>query len=339
VVEIASYFEFKGNFIDAGRYLLHAMRYPEALRMLLQGQTSDAAIEMAIIAIGEAKNDNLTHELIDFLMGERDGIPKDAKYIFKLYMSLGQFREAARTAVIIAREEQAAGNYRAAHDLLFENYVQLQKTSASIPTELDRTLMLIHSYVLVKSLVRAEEHLLGARMLIRVSNNISKFPAHVVPILTSTVIECYRSGLKNEALEFAGILMRPENRQKLDDKFKRKIEQIIRRPEKSEIDEEPLSPCPCCSTPIPETLLDCPECKNRIPYCVVTGRHMVLDDWTECPSCSFPALFSQIKPLMEKIKTCPMCSEEIMPHQYILIKKTLSTGHIGQDTAIGGLAV
>lgn len=52
----------------------------------------------------------------------------------------------------------------------------------------------------------------AARMLIRVSRNISKFPAHVVPILTSTVIECQRSGLRNTAFEYASMLMRPEYR-------------------------------------------------------------------------------------------------------------------------------
>ena len=65
-------------------------------------------------------------------------------------------------------------------------------------------------------------------MLIRVANNISKFPAHVVPILTSTVIECHRAGFKKEAFEYAAILMRPEYRNKIDSKFKRKIEQIVR---------------------------------------------------------------------------------------------------------------
>ncbi len=38
--------------------------------------------------------------------------PKDAKYLFRLYMARKQYKEAAKTAVIIAREEQAAGNYR-----------------------------------------------------------------------------------------------------------------------------------------------------------------------------------------------------------------------------------
>lgn len=52
--------------------------------------------------------------------------------------------------------------------------------------------------------------------------------ADVVPILTSTVIECHRSGLKNSAFNFAAMLMRPENRAKIDPKWKKKIEQIVR---------------------------------------------------------------------------------------------------------------
>lgn len=62
-----------------------------------------------MLQVGSAKDEVLTHQLIDFLMGEADGIPKDAKYLFRLYMALNQFKEAARTAVIIAREEQLAG--------------------------------------------------------------------------------------------------------------------------------------------------------------------------------------------------------------------------------------
>lgn len=44
---------------------------------------------------------------------------QDAKYLFRLHMALQQYREAARTAILIAREDQAAGNYRNAHDVLF----------------------------------------------------------------------------------------------------------------------------------------------------------------------------------------------------------------------------
>ena len=42
--------------------------------------------------------------------------------------------------------------------------------------------------------------------------SISKFPKHVVPILTSTIIECNRAGLKKTAFEYAAMLMRPEYR-------------------------------------------------------------------------------------------------------------------------------
>ena len=41
--------------------------------------------------VGLAKNDMLTHTLIDYLMGESDGHPKDPNYIFRLYMALGNF--------------------------------------------------------------------------------------------------------------------------------------------------------------------------------------------------------------------------------------------------------
>jgi WD repeat-containing protein 19 len=151
VNNISSYFESKGQITLAGKYIMYSGNYEKALKLFIRSAAMDPnAIDLAISAVGQAKVDNLTHQLIDFLMGEVDGIPKDAKYIFKLYMSLGQYKEAARTAIIVAREEQALGNYRAAHDLLLENYMQLRAVNGQIPAEIDRMLMLIHSYILVK---------------------------------------------------------------------------------------------------------------------------------------------------------------------------------------------
>ena len=65
--------------------------------------------------------------------------------------------------------------------------------------ELAHNLMLLHSYVLVKVLVKNGDHLAGARMLCRVAKSISKFKLHIVPILTSCVIECHRAGLRGQA--------------------------------------------------------------------------------------------------------------------------------------------
>ncbi|XP_042339401.1 WD repeat-containing protein 19-like, partial [Plectropomus leopardus] len=225
-------------------------------------------------------------------MGESDGMPKDAKYLFRLYMALQQYREAARTAIIIAREEQNAGNYRNAHDVLFSMYTELQAQKIKIPAEMATNLMILHSYLLVKIHVKRGDHLKGARMLIRVSNNISKFPEHVVPILTSAVIECHRAGLKNSAFSFAAMLMRPEYRNEIDPKYRKKIEAMVRRPDTSELEEE-TTPCPFCGFQLAQNELLCISCKNNLPYCIATGRHMLREDWSVCPHCEFPALYSQ----------------------------------------------
>ena len=92
-----------------------------------------------------------------------------------------------------------------------------------------------------------------------------------MPILTSVVIECDRAGLKNAAYQHAVTLMKPENRNLLDDKYRKKIESIVRRPPKGFTDaEEDLTPCPFCQAPIPSTLLTCVQCQQPIPICIVT---------------------------------------------------------------------
>ena len=139
--------------------------------------------------------------------------------------------------------------------------------------------MLLHSYVLVKVLVKLGDHLAGARMLVRVARNISKFPVHVVPILTSTVIECHRAGLRGLAFEHASTLVRPEYRSQLQEQYKRKIEAIVRKPGERNDAEEPETPSPCDPNALlAETALECPSTRNTLPYCIATGRHIVLHD-------------------------------------------------------------
>jgi hypothetical protein len=50
------------------------------------------------------------------------------------------------------------------------------------------------------------------------------------------VIECQRAGLKASAYEYASqLIMNPEHRNAMDAKYKRKIEAIVRRPNKEEV--------------------------------------------------------------------------------------------------------
>ena len=88
-------------------------------------------------------------------------------------MSIGKYSEAARTAIIIAREEQNLGNYRATHDILLEIYLMLTKINSKIPNEIEKMLMIIHSYILIKVNIYTQELLYKKK-----KNNI-----HIIYIL------------------------------------------------------------------------------------------------------------------------------------------------------------
>ncbi|KAH8074262.1 hypothetical protein JL721_1813 [Aureococcus anophagefferens] len=238
-LSVAQHYEAVHELGLAGQFYALCGQYPRALKLFIQ--CGEKEVHRAIEIVGKARSDSLTHTLIDFLMGEPDG--------------------AAKTAVIIARQEQDLGSYKAAHAILYETTIQLEAQEVHVPQNLRKPFILLHSYLLVKKLIKAGDHDAAARMLLRVAKSISKFPSHGAPILTST-------------------LMRPELRGKIDPKFKRKIEQMIRRPN---LEEEPelLSPCPISGVMIPRTELECPTTKEEIPMCVVTGRHMEKDDWFE----------------------------------------------------------
>lgn len=141
------------------------------------------ALTVAIDTVASSHDDKLGKQLIEFLLGDTDGLPKDPKYLFRLYMARKQYKEAAKSAVIIANEEQINGNYRNAHDVLFSMYQELRQNNIKVPRDMYNNLMLLHSYILVRLHVRKGDHLKGARLLIRVANSISKFPSRKLQFL------------------------------------------------------------------------------------------------------------------------------------------------------------
>lgn len=265
--KVAQYYEQAQAPARAAEFYQICGNYHKALRLFLL--CGDAELTRAIDVVGKARNDMLTHTLIDHLMGETDGIPKDPNYIFRLYMALGNYAQAAKTAIIISRQEQELGNYKMAHDVLVETHRQLEMHKIHVSQDLRNSLLLLHSYILVKKLVKRGDHTAAARMLVRVAKHISKFPTHVSNILISAVIECQRAGLRAYSYEYAMTLMRPEHRNTIDKEIKRKIEAIVRRPNKEQA-VDPTTPCPFCANELPEAELDCSKCKNWIPYCIVT---------------------------------------------------------------------
>ena len=161
--------------------------------------------------VSKIKIEQLTHELVDYLMGETDNIPKEPTWTFKLYRAIGNVKQAVKIAINISQQEQELGNYKYAHDVLLDTYKDIKLHSLKIPFDLNNKLMLIHSFQLAKRLVKMGNHLGAARMLIRVAENISQFPSTTVNILTTTVAECTQAGLKQAAYKQSCILVRPEN--------------------------------------------------------------------------------------------------------------------------------
>ncbi|PIO69347.1 hypothetical protein TELCIR_08823, partial [Teladorsagia circumcincta] len=316
MAQLAEHFAGVGDAHNAGRFYLRAGHYRAALEYLMACGENHESLVLAIECVAAAGDSKLTARLTDFLMGEVDEIPKDAKYLFRLYVALGMTREAATTAVVIARQEQERGSYTIARNVLLAMYQELVAKQIKVPYDMQNSLMIIHSYLIVKSLLRRNETLRAARMLIRTTANISRFPAHVVPILTSAVVVCSKAGLKSAAHRAAIQLMQPEYRQKIDVKYKKKIEALVRRVDKADDPDETRPPCPHCAYPVPETVLACDNCKSTIPYCIITGRHIVDSDFAQCPSCNFPGYYSEFKKLLAMNEPCPMCSsslKDVMP--------------------------
>ena len=182
-----------------------------------------------------------------------------------------------------------------------------------IPYELSQRLLYIHSYQLAKKLVKMNDHLGAARLLTRVCQNISQFPNNMVNIMTTTIGECTQAGLKQQAYQWACVLIRPESIDKIPPKFKTRIEQIARKPVRQEDPAEPLTPCPFCKFQIPEYRLDCPSCKRNLPFCCASGKHMVLSEWSKSPQCGLPGNYFELKKMVEANGTCPISDKPCAP--------------------------
>ena len=144
-------------------------------------------------------------------MGETDGQPKDPIYTYKLYRILKNFRNAAKIAVTIASQEQEGGNYKNAHETLFQSYQDIKKANVPIPMELEKKLSILHSYVLaVKRVSKMDEHIDTALLYDKVCKNILQFPVNPTAILTTAVIRAMKADLKALAYNWAIVVFRPE---------------------------------------------------------------------------------------------------------------------------------
>ena len=310
-LRIARYYKRGGQLNRAARFYACGGDFATALPLYLAGGTEED-LNAALKLVGLANNDMLTHRLIDHLMGESNGVAQEPIYIYRLYFCLGRYAEAAATAELISRQEMDTGRLKEAHALLAEAIRGLANRGVHVPRSLQDDFVMLHSYVLAKTMMRAKRYLLAAKLLERCAHRLSRFPTEATQILTTCALTFQRAGANADALRWAKALFQhAEYRVRVDAKFQKRIETIIRKSSraKQQHKEPPpggpgapgggeasgapdnVTPCPITGAPTPETQLQSPgPGKEPLPMCVVSGKHLVRGDWTFCPASGFPAL-------------------------------------------------
>ncbi|XP_022643860.1 WD repeat-containing protein 19-like [Varroa destructor] len=317
---IAQYFEEERDNLNAGKYLSKCGQYHKAFKYLMKAAANDntEAIEIAVDTVCFAQDKELATKLTNFLTGETDGIPKDLRYLCRLYINVGRYNDAAKIAVVIAEEEQDSGNYKLAHSILLSMHKQLMDNEINFPLELINSLHVLHSYILAKIHVKRSDHLRAAKLLMRISNNLKRFPSHAVKILTSTVIECQRAGLKGCAYSYATVLLRSDYRDQIEPKYKDKIEALVKNATIRQAEADERSPCEKCGELLSNYLLSCTECKCPLGMCIASGRHLSGRGQYTCPHCHFVAFTGELMLLLHDIgMICPMCEGELNLDQVI----------------------
>lgn len=100
-MKIASFYEGKSQWGKAAKHYEKCEQYSKALKLYIQD--GDGRIPDMIEMVAKVKIDALTHELVDYLMGETDGVPKEPQHTFRLYKETGQVGQAVKIAVSIAQ--------------------------------------------------------------------------------------------------------------------------------------------------------------------------------------------------------------------------------------------
>ena len=309
--KIASYYEGRSKYGDAGIFYEKIGEFQKALKMYTKSN-EDKFLEKSIEMVGRIKDETLINELIDYFLVES----KNAKahhYLTKLYILLDNFKQACEIAITLATDEQKFSKYNEAHQILLDIYINLKDKNLPVSYELNHRLSVLHSYRIAKKLIKLKKPMKAARNLLRVANNITMFEEDKVKIMTTVAIECQEAGLKSSASLWAVNLMK-DHKDAIPQNYLTPISKIARKTYKN--DEEPMpmyTSCPFCKKDVLEYDLECKSCYNVIPFCIASGKHVVLKDLAKCPHCNFPFNIEEMKELLINEVKCPMCSGEMDP--------------------------
>jgi WD repeat-containing protein 19 len=106
--KIAIYYEGKNLFGKSGIFYEKMGNSQKALRMYIKG-LSDEYLEKAVEMVGNARDDSLINELIDYLLG--NNIENSHHYLTRLYILLGNYKQACEIAISLASQVNYKYNY------------------------------------------------------------------------------------------------------------------------------------------------------------------------------------------------------------------------------------
>ncbi|XP_003376326.1 conserved hypothetical protein [Trichinella spiralis] len=274
---IASYFDHQGKKLLAGKFYMKAEKYHKAFDIFINNQCDKASIKLAVECAALTRDRTIIDELLQFLTGEKDGIPKDPTYLFQLYTILERHQEAAKIAIIIVKDKQSRDYYR----YLFEYFTCWKfRTISTCSRRFVQTASKFDSKA--SSNFIGNENYAHAFAQLFVSEN-------AVQIYTLTAIECWYSGMKSTAYKWAAVLMRPNYKESIDSRYKKTIETIIRqvkdfifvvlmkilnliiRKKEDTDDSEMKTPCPYCKAQLAESELKWIAAEKCCPMCGTTA--------------------------------------------------------------------
>ncbi|KAK8878274.1 WD repeat-containing protein 19 [Tritrichomonas musculus] len=301
---IATYFCTRSQMIQAAKFFAMSGDPQRAMNCYMADGT-DAAMDAALELAERVPDRQLRDQFLEYLNANIKDKTRDLRYLLRMFIIMQQFEEAATMALKIADEFRTRGEYKPSRDLLFDIICQLEKHNVQVSNEMRQSLMIVHSYLLIKP-QKEKNKVVCALLLRRLSKYVSKFPAHAANLLVMGVVECSRVGMKKSAFEIATKVLQPEYEGKVKPDVLKKIQTTVRRKDMSEIDEEKKK-CPMCGFDLPMSELYCGNCKSNLPFDSFSGMHMVREDWCECPSCKFPCSYSA----MQQEKKCPLCNADV----------------------------
>ncbi|GIQ83356.1 hypothetical protein KIPB_004660 [Kipferlia bialata] len=275
--------------IQFAAHLLDEGGDPEgAVQLLLESDTEDGShVEQALIVLeNNPDSEAVARQVAEYVNASHS--PAVQRLRPRLYLVLGDVAAAARTASDVALQLQADGNHKAAQQQLSHCVRAIRSLGFKVPADLLDELYVLVSYTLSKRLLRIQDHVCTAVCLSRVCQHVHRFGESAPQILLSAVVETYRAKMRQTSFCLGRTLLK-QHRDSIDERYRRKVETIVRKHRSTDTDELPEAvPCSICDGTIPVTAASCPSCMSHIVLDASCGMPLSVEQYAECPHCQAP---------------------------------------------------